>query len=126
MTLGKVNWVRWLRVGYWIVALAVLVIAVAPVPDVGPAGSDKFNHLVAFLVLAAGAALLYPASPLWLIGALLIAYGGAIELIQGLPFVRRDCDFLDWLTDIAGVAAALLIIAFSGLRVRLRVDKSPI
>ena len=34
-------------------------------------------------------------------------FGGGIELVQGLPFVGRDCDLYDWLADMSAVAVAL-------------------
>lgn len=38
-----------------------------------------------------------------------IAFGGAIELIQGAMGMGRGCDIFDFLADIAGVAVAALI-----------------
>ena len=119
----KPAWRRALRLGYWAVVIAVFVVAVAPINDVGPPGSDKFEHFFAFLALGVGAGVLYGQSPLWLIGALLIAYGGGIELVQGLPFVHRDCSLFDWLTDIGGVAGSAVLLLLSGLRARARLDK---
>jgi hypothetical protein len=54
---------------------------------------------------------------------LLVGYGGFIEIVQGLDFVGRDRDLLDWLTDIAAVACAVLPLAFSRLRARFADDK---
>jgi VanZ family protein len=116
--------VRLLRLGYWGIVLVVFVLAVAPIHEVGPEGSDKLDHFAAFFVLGAGAGLLYPRQPLWLTLGLAIAYGGLIELVQALPIVNRDCDIYDWLTDILGVGVAAAAIVLSGLRGRLRLSKS--
>ena len=119
----KPAWRRGLLVIYWAVVLVVFYLAVAPIHDVGPPGSDKFEHFGAFLALALGAGVLYARTPIWLSAALVIAYGGAIELIQGLPFVHRDCSLYDWLADIGGVTASAILLSLSGLRARARLDK---
>jgi VanZ family protein len=116
-------WIGLLRIGYWLVVAGVFILAVAPLPQAGPPGSDKVDHFAAFFVLTMGAAVLYVRRPLWLIGALLLAYGGLIEIVQGLPLVGRDSDVLDWLTDAAGIAIAALAAALWGLRARARADK---
>jgi VanZ family protein len=116
------TWRRGLQWGIWLLAGVVFIIAVAPIPEGGPPGSDKVEHFLAFVVLTLGAGLAYPRTPLWLPAAMLIAYGGLIELVQGLPFVGRDCSLWDWLTDIAGVMAGVAVLALSRLRARMRVS----
>lgn len=39
-------------------------------------------------------------------------YGGAIELIQAIPFIARGCSFLDFAADIAGALTASLTYLF--------------
>ena len=70
-----------------------------------------------------GAAILYPRRPLWLAAVLVSAYGGAIELIQALPFINRDCSVFDFLADVAGAVAAVSPLYLSGLRARAGLDK---
>lgn len=119
----KPAWRRALRLLYWAAVVAVFVLAVAPINEVGPPGSDKFEHFGAFLALGIGAGVVYPRPPLWLIGALLVAYGGGIELIQALPFVHRDCSLFDWASDIGGVVTSAILMSLSGLRARVWLDK---
>ena len=97
---------RWL---FWIVGLGVFVAAVIPKEDHPPDlfGWDKANHFAAFYGLSILGAAAFPRLSLAILGAWLSGFGGAIELVQALPFVHRDCDVMDWLTDTAGVLAAL-------------------
>jgi VanZ family protein len=84
----------------------------APPPAVDT-GWDKANHLLAFAgPMFAGCAAGWPARRL---AAALLAYGGAIELLQTrLP--PRSGDWADWLADAAGIAlGALLARAWAGL-----------
>jgi VanZ family protein len=37
-----------------------------------------------------------------------MCYGAFDELTQALPFVHRDCNFLDWCADVAGVSTAIV------------------
>lgn len=116
----------WRRVAQWIyagVVAAVFVLAVAPVADSAIPTSDKLNHFAAFYILGLFGALAFARLPLWRLAVGLAAYGGGIELIQGLAFVGRDCDILDWATDCAAVACAILPLALSGLLRRGAVDK---
>ena len=103
------------RLGLWAARAAfvaafvvVFVAAVAP-PSEGPSlvPWDKANHFIAFYVLAALAGAGFPKTRPLLILAGLMAYGGAIELIQALPMVGRDAEVGDWIADGVGVAAAL-------------------
>ncbi len=68
---------------------------------------DKAEHFIAFYVLAGLAAAAFPGSRLWVIAALLSAFGALIEFVQGLPIVHRDRDFWDWVADSVAILAAL-------------------
>lgn len=69
---------------------------------------DKAEHFTAFYVLTSLAAAAYPGTPLLLLALWLSLFGSAIELIQALPFIHRDCDIMDWIADVIAVAAALM------------------
>ncbi len=79
---------------------------VGPPPPPGP--YDKIEHFTGFYVLAAMALVAYPASARWKIFVGLAAFGGLVEILQAIPALHRDCDVWDWLTDMAGIGAALL------------------
>ena len=78
-----------------------------PVVDSVP---DKFNHGIAFAVLALLADQSFPASRLGLAKVLaLVAFGIGIEVLQYfLP--HREASFFDVLADVAGIAAYALCL----------------
>jgi hypothetical protein len=118
---------RWLppaRAGYWaLVALVFVLSLIQPFPPGGVESPDKVNHFAAFYVLELGAAVLFPRRPLWFAAILLIAYGGLIEIVQGLPVIGRDPSLLDWLTDAVAVICAAAPLALSRLRAAAGDDK---
>jgi hypothetical protein len=68
---------------------------------------DKAEHFVAFYALTGLAVAAFPGCRLWVIAALLSAFGAFIEFVQGLPIVHRDRDFWDWVADSIAILAAL-------------------
>jgi hypothetical protein len=81
---------------------------------------DKATHFIAFYVLTALAVASFPRRNLLLIAALLSGFGALIEIVQGMPQVHRDRDFWDWVADTVAIASALLPIALSWWRTRVR------
>lgn len=88
-------------------AIFAFVMAVLPAPPVLIQNlSDKVQHATAFAVLTVLAMGAFPrARPLYIILSL-SAFGGLIEIVQGLPEVHRDSDWLDWLADTAAILGA--------------------
>lgn len=105
----------WLsRAGFVLALLAGTVSAVMPAhdsPHLLP--WDKAEHFLGFYVLGALGAFAFPRLKIVWLAAGLIALGGLIEVVQGLPMVARDSDVKDWLADTVAVACALgpLVIA---------------
>ena len=105
----------WLaRAAFAAALLAGTVSAVMPAsdsPHVLP--WDKAEHFVGFYILAAIGAFAFPRLKAVWLALGLVALGGAIEIVQGLPMVARDSDVKDWIADTLAVACALgpLIIA---------------
>lgn len=102
---------------FCLVLVAVLLLAWLPVSDVGT-GSDKLNHVLAFVVLGL---LAQAAWPSWRAMALagLLVLGGLIELVQAQ--VGRDASGGDWLADAVGLVMAVLLWFLSSVwRARLR------
>lgn len=64
---------------------------------------DKAKHFIAFYVLTALAVAALPASRFWRIGAVILAFGIGIEMVQAL--VGRDAAFGDVVADACGIAA---------------------
>lgn len=100
---------------FWRAVLALLVLVVAylalspnPPHDVDT-GWDKLNHAFAFSSLALSASFAGTATRRHVAAAalLLLAFGGAIELIQAQ--VGRDAEWADLLADAVGIGAGLLL-----------------
>lgn len=86
----------------------------APHPHLMP--WDKAEHFCAFFALAACAVVAFPRTPIaWIAGAL-SGCGALIELIQALPFVRRDADVKDWIADTVAVGAVVGVVIAGKLR----------
>ena len=68
---------------------------------------DKAEHFIAFYALTGLAVAAFPRRNLFLLAALLSAFGAFIEFVQGLSIVRRDRDFWDWVADTLAIIAAL-------------------
>lgn len=99
----------WLaRAAFAAALLAGTVTAVMPADDSPHLMPwDKAEHFAGFYILAAIGAFAFPRlKAIWL-AAGLIALGGAIEVVQGLPMVARDSDVKDWVADTVAVACAL-------------------
>jgi hypothetical protein len=68
---------------------------------------DKATHFIAFYALTGLAVAAFPKRNLAVLAALLSGFGALIEIVQGLPLVRRDRDFWDWVADTIAIACAL-------------------
>lgn len=87
--------------------MVVSYLALTPSPKNGPdLGWDKLNHVSAFVALAFAAWLGFAGSQrsqrLWML--VLLAYGGAIEILQ-LYVPGRSCEWADLLADAVGITA---------------------
>lgn len=71
-------------------------------------GWDKLNHALAFAVLTVLARRAAPRTPLWGVGAWLLAWGVWIEGAQALGSTRH-AEVLDVLADGIGIAAGSLL-----------------
>jgi len=103
---------RWLF-GALLLAVAALALMPAP-PDSAGLGWDKLNHLAAFGALALCAVLgwRHQRSAMLAVLLALLAYGGAIELLQS-QVPNRQAEWGDLLADALGIAAgALLALAW--------------
>ncbi len=101
------------RLAFWLAAAFAAVMAVLPQPPRGPLAGfgDKVEHIVAFAVLAVLANLAYRSTGRRLIVERLSFFGAAIEVVQSIPALHRDCDVRDWLVDTAAVVVVSLVFA---------------
>jgi VanZ family protein len=98
-----------------ILALIIAVLTLAKMPSVGPSGSDKFFHALAFASLAFPLALVRPRLAIWVFLGV-IAYGASIELIQ--PHFGRQAEWADLVADGIGAAVGAIAARYLGYRLR--------
>ena len=77
---------------------------------------DKAEHFSAYFALTACALVAFPRVSLLWIGGLLSASGAAVELIQALPFIHRDCDVKDWVADTVAILAVVGVVIAARVR----------
>ncbi len=95
---------------FWSAIAFAFVMASLPQPPALPGDpSDKQLHMLAFLILATLAAFAFPGTSLLRIFLGLAAFGGAIEVVQAIPALKREASWLDWAADLFAAAAALLL-----------------
>jgi len=88
-------------------AASAYALARALLPDddsIGLIPWDKAKHFIVFYVLSVLASLALPQSRLHRIGLVILAFGGGIEVLQGL--VGRDASWFDLFADACGISAA--------------------
>ena len=111
------TWPVMARALFWIALVFALVMALLPQPPSLPGtSSDKTQHMIAFAVLSLLAALAYPQLQLGEIFIAMAALGALIEVLQLIPALGRDAEFMDWVAD---CAASLVVLALVGLARRL-------
>jgi VanZ family protein len=106
-------WVWWL-LGWAFVVLTVNDSLEARPPAVFELASDKVMHFLGYFALAMWFAGVTRARRYPMVGVLLIALGGVIEILQGAMGNGRQAEWLDLVADALGVIAALAL-AYAGL-----------
>jgi hypothetical protein len=97
---------------FWAAVAFTLVMATLPKPPHLPGSpSDKVQHILAFMCLAALGSAAYSRTPALRLAVSLAAVGGLIELLQLIPVLNRDSEWLDWLADVAAAGVVLLAIS---------------
>lgn len=125
---------NWARRGSAVLLLIYLTALITgthlPHPEdlISVEGKDKWLHFGAYFglafLMATRLQTLRPVtrSSLLAIWSLAAFTGVVDELTQMLPGINRQCEFADWLADIAGAACGLLI--WLGLRRMLAVQRA--
>lgn len=108
------HWRPYLRWAFAVSLVVVMALALAPpqVP-VPTTGWDKANHALTFAALALLGFASYPRHKEAVLVALL-AYGGMIELLQGLT-VYRTAEWLDWGADSVGLFLGSMLTRLSAV-----------
>lgn len=113
------------RVAFLVTLIAVLVLALLPVPRLKEFGIDvgfhydKLNHASAFAVLTFLGGLGWPDRKTRLI-VFLALVGAAIEVLQGTALIARDLDVFDWVADCVGMACGLVAVICANWILRRR------
>ena len=101
-------WRHYCRWAFAIALVVVMTLALLPPQVPLPStGWDKANHALAFALLAVLGLASYPGRTAALLAGLL-AYGGAIELLQGLTDYRT-AEWLDLGADGVGLAVGSML-----------------
>jgi len=112
MTISGARRHDWLQSLFWCALVFALVMALLPQPphlSIDRLG-DKFEHMLAFSVLALLGSTAYPAMPLFRLGERLSFLGAMIEVLQSIPSLHRDCDIRDWFADTIAVTVVLGLV----------------
>ena len=70
-------------------------------------GWDKATHFTGYFLLTTWFTGVARRNRYWLVGLLLMALGGALEIAQGLMHEGRSADWLDFLANSLGIAAGV-------------------
>jgi VanZ family protein len=113
------------RALFWATLVGIGVLALLPatsVPVLFLKGWDKAQHAVAFLVLGALARVVLPVRSRVIV-VIMLAYGAAIEVAQGVTG-SRHADWRDWVADAIGLVIGVGFVQLVG-RWRARRDPPP-
>ena len=105
----KISWlIRLAQVAFFAALIFTFYSAVIPPQKaVKLVPWDKAEHFLAFYALTGLAVAAFPRRNLFVLAALLSAFGAFIEFVQGLSIVSRDRDFWDWVADTVAICMAL-------------------
>lgn len=99
------------RAIFWAALAFTVVMATLPQPPSLAAAYDKVNHAIAFFVLTALHKLAYRDFGFWRRLLVMAALGGLIELVQMVPALHRDAEWLDWAADVAAALMASCLVS---------------
>jgi VanZ family protein len=101
---------KFLRALFWFALIMTTYWALVPTPPMPVKVWDKWQHMIAFVVLVGLAGFAWPTLRwVWLVTAL-AAFGAAIEFLQAVPMFHRDADIRDWIADIVAIAVGVVAI----------------
>ena len=99
------------RAVFWAALAFTIVMATLPHPPPLATASDKVNHVIAFFVLTALHKLAYRDFGFWVRLLVMAVLGGLIELVQMVPALHRDAEWLDWAADVAAALVASCLVS---------------
>ncbi len=100
----------WWALG-WAMVLFILYSTLAPSMYVPTLHIwDKLEHATAFFALMIWFGGLVARRRLWMLGAVMSAFGAGIEVAQGTMGLGRDMDVHDWIADTLGILIAVALL----------------
>jgi VanZ family protein len=106
------TWTAINRLVFWAALTFTMAMATMPQP---PAmlgtPSDKLNHIIAFFVLTALHQIAYRDFGFWRRMLVMATLGGVIELVQMVPRLNRDAEWMDWFADVAAAFLASCVVS---------------
>lgn len=106
------RWITLVRIVFWLAFVFAVTMALLPKPPpVLGEVKDKYQHILAFTVLALLASQAYPRARPWRIAERLSFAGALIEVLQSIPALHRDCQIMDWVADTGAILATLAAVA---------------
>jgi len=105
------------RIAFWLpLAICTWMALGSGLPSSAPKVGDITLHLFAFTYLTVALRIAHAKLLIVLVIALMLAYGGLIEIVQGyLP--PRQSEWKDFAVDVLGVALGLVLHHFLGEKV---------
>jgi hypothetical protein len=98
------------RILFGLALVFAVTMAVLPHPPELPGEpSDKLQHMLAFATLAVLAVLGYPAVSKVGIALGLVAVGAGIEVVQMIPQLHRDAEWMDLVADTGAILVMLAV-----------------
>jgi VanZ family protein len=106
-------WWLWWLIGWALLAATVNESLQRHVWEVAEViGWDKANHCIGYFLLTMWFTGVARRSRYLLVGVLLIAFGGSMEIAQGLMHEGRTADWFDFLANSIGVGAGVTLAMF--------------
>jgi VanZ family protein len=107
------RWWLWWLIGWALLAATVNESLQRHVWEVAEViGWDKANHCIGYFLLTMWFTGVARRSRYLLVGVLLIAFGGSMEIAQGLMHEGRTADWFDFLANSIGVGTGVTLAMF--------------
>ena len=102
------------RIAFWAALAFAVTMAVLPhPPQLAGEMNDKFQHMMAFATLAVLAVLAYPGMSKIRIALSLVAVGAGIEIVQMIPVLHRDAEWMDLAADTCAILVMLAVVTLA-------------
>ena len=101
--------IRLVAFALWAFAVTMALLPKPPPLRIEQFG-DKFEHILAYSVLAVFTRIGFAKASDRIILVRMSFAGALVEVFQAIPMLHRDCDWRDWAADTLAVAVVLLVM----------------